>query len=466
MKNVFSTSPQFVSKLKEIERFIESNALENAVTALNELAKSAPRDPRLFLLGSRLAHASGNPEGVLQAAAKASQYAPQWPVATLHFASVLAQRGDSEPAMAFAAKAVEQASKQGTLSLELLHTVAGLAQLLNLPAQALVWLEQALPMDPSHVGTRYKMGLALTKMGESAKAIDVFSALLGSDGNNAALLIARLQAFLRAGLKEYALKDADALCALDPDNKEWLFYRAIARGEVPLTQPSARIARVFDEIASRFDQIAVVNLKYKLPRDVALRILEWHADRKADVLDLGCGTGLLGVALGAMDGVLVGVDLSLGMIEQASRHGVYIKFHHVNVVDALHATPEGLYDVITALDVLPFVGALEAVVPDAFRILQVGGRFVFSCESETAVDGKNSDEAVPGFSLLPSYRFAHRRGYVQSLVSKAGFQNVVVEDVVLRQEPTGPVHGFLVIAQKPEKSVRRSTKSAKPGRRT
>ena len=466
MKNDFSTTPQFLSKLNDIERFIESNALENAVAALNQLAKSAPRDPRLFLLGSRLAHASGNPEGVLQAAAKASQYAPQWPVATLHFASVLAQRGEIEPAMAFAAKAVEQASKQGTLNLELLHTVAGLAHSLNLPGQALVWLEQALPMSPLHVGTRYKMGLALTNKGDFTAAIDIFSSLMLPESHNTSLISARLLAYLGAGLKESAVKDADVLCALDPDIAEWLFYRSIARGEVPLTQPSSMIARVFDEIASRFDQIAVVNLKYKLPRDVALRILEWHPDRKADVLDLGCGTGLLGVALGAMDGVLVGVELSAGMIGQASRHGLYVKFHQVNILDALHATPEGLYDVITALDVLPYVGALETVVPDAYRILQAGGRFVFSCESETAVDGQNGGQAVPGFSLLPSYRFAHQRSYVQSLVDKAGFQNVTLEDVVLRREPQGPVHGFLVIAQKPEKSVRRSTKSAKPARRT
>ena len=71
-----------------------------------------------------------------------------------------------------------------------------------------------------------------------------------------------------------------------------------------------------------------------------------------------------------------------------------------------------------------------------------------------------------GYVLLPSYRFAHQRGYVQTLVSGAGFQNVLIEDVVLRQEAAGPVHGFLVIAQKPEKSVRRSPKSAKPARRT
>jgi predicted TPR repeat methyltransferase len=279
-------------------------------------------------------------------------------------------------------------------------------------------------------------------------------------------LNARLHAYLGAGLKEHALKDADALLALEPGNEEYLFYQTICRGEVPRTQPASLISGLFDAAASQFDQVTVVGLKYQLPRDVALRIVEWYPERKADVLDLGCGTGLLGVALGAMEGVVVGVDLSAGMIEQASRHGVYDKFHQVNILDALHATPEGLYDVITALDVLPYVGDLGTAIPDAYRILQVGGRFVFSCEAQTPGEGATDGDSEPGYVLLPTYRYAHQRGYVQSLLSKAGFQNVVLEDVVLRQEAAGPVHGFLVIAQKPEKSGRRSTKSAKPARRT
>jgi predicted TPR repeat methyltransferase len=466
MKNTFSNAPEFVNQLKEIERLIESSDLENAVVALNGLAKSAPRDPRLFLLGSRLAQASGNAEGVLQAAAKASEYAPQWPVATLHLATVLAQRGENEAAMALAAMAVAQATQQKALGMELLQTVAGLAFALNVPEKAVVWLRQALTMDPSHVGTRYKMGLALAKTGDMAGAIESYSSILLADSTNAPVLNARLHAYLGAGLKEHALKDADALLALEPGNEEYLFFQTICRGEVPRTQPASLISGMFEAAASRFDQVTVVGLKYKLPRDVALRILEWYPERKADVLDLGCGTGLLGAVLGAMEGVVVGVDLSSGMIEQAGRHGVYDKFHQVNVLDALHATPEGLYDVIAALDLFPYVGALDAAFPDAYRILQAGGRFVFSCETEAAGDSEPENKNATGYALLPSYRFVHQRSYVQSLLKMAGFQNVVLEDVVLRHEPQGPVHGFLVIAQKPEKSARRSTKSAKPARRT
>jgi predicted TPR repeat methyltransferase len=466
MKNTFSNAPEFVNQLKDIERLIVGNDLEKAVVALNGLAKSAPRDPRLFLLGSRLAQASGNAEGVLQAAAKAREYAPQWPVATLHLATVLAQQGENEPAMALAAMAVTQATQQKTLGLELLQTVAGLAFALNVPEKAVVWLRQALQMDPLHVATRYKLGLALAKSGDLAGAIDSYSSILNADSANAPVLNARLHAYLGTGQKDLALKDADALVAQKPDNEEYLFYQTICRGEVPRTQPATLIAGLFDEGAARFDQVTVVGLKYKLPRHVAVRILEWHPERKADVLDLGCGTGLLGVALGAMDGVVVGVDLSSGMIEQASRHGVYDKFHQVNILDALHATPEGLYDVITALDVFPYVGALDAAIPDAYRILQVGGRLVFSCEAQAPGEIATEGNTDNGYVVLPSYRFAHQRDYVQTLVSGAGFQNVLIEDVVLRQEAAGPVHGFLVIAQKPEKSVRRSPKSAKPARRT
>jgi predicted TPR repeat methyltransferase len=154
------------------------------------------------------------------------------------------------------------------------------------------------------------------------------------------------------------------------------------------------------------------------------------------------------------------------MIEQASRHGVYDKFHQVNALNALQATPEGLYDVITALDVFPYVGALDAAIPNAYRILQVGGRFAFSCESEAAGDSQSENKGVHGYSLLPSYRFSHQRNYVQNIVNKAGFENVVLEDVVLRQETAGPVLGFLVTAQKPRKSVQRLPKSAKQARRT
>ena len=101
------------------------------------------------------------------------------------------------------------------------------------------------------------------------------------------------------------------------------------------------------------------------PKEVAEMIHLWHPDHRGDVLDLGCGTGSLGMCLGPIEGVLVGVDLSQAMIDRAIPHGVYNRFHRVNVLDALQATPGDLYHVITAIDTLNYVGDLQTVIPNA-----------------------------------------------------------------------------------------------------
>ena len=184
----------------------------------------------------------------------------------------------------------------------------------------------------------------------------------------------------------------------------------------------------------------VRGLKYRLPKLVAELIQGKYPDLKLNVLDLGCGTGLLGVCLGRIQGALVGVDLSEAMTAQAMRHNVYDRFHHVNVLDALAETPDSLYDVIAALDVFIYVGDLTAAIPDAHRILVPGGHLIFSCET-AAEDG-------PQLVLRPTGRYAHKRSHVEALCRSAGFADLSVEDCDLRLEQGQPLSGFLVVARK------------------
>lgn len=462
MNSPFSHTRQYLAQLKSIEQQINQNQLQEAALQLNLLSRNNPRDPRLFLLGSRLAEAARNPDGMLQAARKAHELAPQWPVASIHLASVLASRGEAEEAMAMAGQAIQQATAQAsqtTVDIELLTKAATVAQRLNLHPQALQWLRQAEQISPDDMSIRYKIGLTLAHSGEPVSAIAIFTELLLQRPNNPALLSARLQACLSAQQATQAIRDGEALLAMEPTNEEYQFYLDIARGLTPKTMPVAVVAGLFDGNAARFDHQTVVQLQYKLPRDVAQMINQWHPDRKGDVLDLGCGTGLLGACLGPIEGVLVGVDLSRDMIDQATRHRVYDRFHQVNLLDALQATPENLYHVITALDVFIYVGNLDAVVPNAYRILLPGGRLVFSCE--TGAEGEAD------YALQSTYRYTHRLSYVQRLLQQAGFEDIAAEGRVLRQEAGQPVHGFLVTARKPLPKVKkrssRPKKSDKPG---
>lgn len=447
MKTSFSNAKQYIAQLKSIEQQINQNQLQDAATQLNRLAKTSSHDPRIFLLGSRLAEAAGNPEGMLQAARKACQLAPDWPTASIYLAGVLAGRGDAEEAIVMAAQALHQASND----IELLIQAAAVAQRLSLHVQTLQWLRQAEQIKPGDVGIRYKIGLTLIASGDPAGAVDVFTELLQQQPTNAALLSARVQACLGAKQTEQAILDSEVLVALEPDNEVHPFYLALARGETPATQPAALVVGLFDGFAARYDKHWVGQLKYTLPKDVAQMIIQWHPDRKVDVLDLGCGTGLLGLFLGPIEGVLVGADLSLPMMEQASRHGVYASFHQVNVLDALQATPANHYDVITALDVLNYVGSLEPVMANALRILTPGGRFVFSCEAGAEIKTRSKAKAKvqPGYALPATLRYTHLRSYVQRLLDEAGFEDVVLEDRVLRTEAEEPVQGFLVTARKP-----------------
>lgn len=456
MNSPFSNDKQHVAQLKSIEQHINQNQLQEAALQLNLLAKTSSRDPRLFLLGSRLAEAARNPDGMLVAARKAHQLAPQWPVATIHLAAVLASRDEADEAMSMAEQAVQQAAEQAAqagFGSELLIKAAAVARRFNRHPQALQWLRQAEQASPDDLGIRHQIGLTLTYSGEPASAIAIFTDLLLQRPDNAALLSARMQACLSAQQTAQAIRDGEALLALDPANEEYQFFLDIARGLTPKTMPVTVVSGLFDGHAVGFDRHIVVQLQYKLPRDVAKMISQWHPDRKGDVLDLGCGTGLLGACMGPIEGVLVGVDLSGDMIAQATRHQVYDRFHQVNLLDALQATPENLYHVITALDVFIYIGNLDAVIPNAYRILLPGGRLVFSCEA-----GADGDA---DYTLQSNYRYAHQRSYVQRLLQAAGFEEIAIEDRVLRHEAGQPVQGFLVSARKPPPKVKKSVSRPK-----
>ena len=425
-------------RLQAAQALIEAGKLTEAALKLNAARAAAPGDARVYLIGMLLAEKAGNPQGAQQSARRALELAPEWSVGVTEVALLLARQNQFDEAIALARRAVEL-DGQNPAVLGRVIDIAHRAKLLDL---AIEWLERAVALVPDHLHIQYLLARDLAHRGEHERALAGLESLLQAKPEDPVLLIARLKSRLALGQKELASQDGAALVAQAPDNVEFGFWLDLARGKMPSVYPESMVRSIYDGFAETFDQHMVAGLKYSLPSDVAAKIRALYPDNKLNVLDLGCGTGLLGASLGRIDGALVGVELSYKMIEQAGRRGVYDRFHNVDLVGALQATPDSLYHVIAALDVFIYVGDLTAAIPNAFRILRPGGQFIFSCETA-------KEEEEGNLVFLSTERFAHKSSYIEILCRSAGFDGVSLEAVTLRNENSKPVQGFLVVASKP-----------------
>ncbi len=422
--------------LETARTLIAKGELKEAAKVLNKAQKQLPNDPRVFMVAGWMAEKSGNIDGAFQALRRSVAMAPDWGPGLLELALLLARQNQFK-------EAVETAEKVARLEPRNLQVLAGVIDIAHRAGHsemAIRHLRRGLELVPGDAQLRRLLARDLSGQGQHAESVELWSGLIAENASDAESLLGRAQALLAAGTPAKAIADTTALLALVPGDSVYAYYNALAHGQTPAHQPVELNRQLFDSMAEVYDQHMVRGLRYQLPKQVAEKIVGLYPEKKLNVLDLGCGTGLLGVCLGRLDGFLIGVDISHKMVEQAARHGVYDRFHTVNLHDALHETPDAIYEVITALDVFIYAGDLSEAIPNAHRILLPGGHLIFSCET--------APESGADLVLLDAGRYAHKRSHIEALCRAAGFVRVDVEETTLRYENGQPVEGFVVTAYK------------------
>jgi predicted TPR repeat methyltransferase len=225
--------------------------------------------------------------------------------------------------------------------------------------------------------------------------------------------------------------------ALDPSDHSGASLKlalAEAAGGAP-TPPSAFVEMLFDQYAPKFDQTLVGALGYRVPDLLEAAITKAHPDRFGLVLDLGCGTGLMGERLRASCDRLEGFDISAEMLRKARAKGIYDRLEKADLQSFIYEGPRP--DLVTAADVFMYVGALEGVVKTVAGLLREGGLFAFSVEEL---------DATGGFALQPSRRYAHTEAYVRQVLAGWGLKMISLEEKVIRQDRNEPVRGLIVVA--------------------
>ena len=158
-----------------------------------------------------------------------------------------------------------------------------------------------------------------------------------------------------------------------------------------------------------------------------------HLTRDDDVLDYGCGTGDLTIAVAEQVSAVHALDTSAGMLDvatsRANRRGVdNITFAHSSVFDESHRP--GAFTVVTAFNILHY---LEDI-PEASRrindLLTPGGLFISStaCLAERRSLLGMLAGLLTRLQILPDTHFL-KKSELEALIASGGFEIAETKDL-------------------------------------
>jgi predicted TPR repeat methyltransferase len=284
---------------------------------------------------------------------------------------------------------------------------------------------------------------ALLAAGDTGGALEEAREAVSLNPGVAPAVLTLGEALLAAEALPTAIAELQRALRLDPNLPRareliaiaWLKAGEASAGRIKTASRSdaGYVRHLFDQFSADYDARMIGQLSYAAPQillDLASMVMPGREN--LSVLDLGCGTGLAGLAFRPLAARLDGVDLSPAMIEKARARGIYNDLMVGDLESAL-AAPGPAYDLILAADTLVYLGDLACVFEGVRKRLAPEGYFLFTTEA-----------ASEGFELGPKRRWRHSDAYLRAAAQSAGLAVAGLVAAAPRHEANQPVDGFAV----------------------
>jgi len=295
------------------------------------------------------------------------------------------------------------------------------------------------------VDRRYTYAHASFEAGDFQAAADLAQQVIEHAPGFAPALALLGRARAALGEPEQAIAALSQALAIEPDDvlgvRIDLAHLGVVSPEAALT--ASYVKGLFDDYAPKFERHLIKSLRYRGPKLIQ-EAVRWACAARArpfkfkHVLDLGCGTGLIGQSFEGLYERLVGVDLSPRMLAMARRTHLYHELHDGDLVSFLVGQPNAAADLITAADVFVYMASLDEAFAQAYRCLGRGGLFAFTVQAHFG----------EGFVLGDDARYAHSERYLRDLAGKIGFTVVSMEQASVRQDRGKDVPGILTVLER------------------
>jgi len=373
-----------------------------------------------------------------------------------------------------ASLAVDEASPTAWFNLGLVQ------QVMDKSEEAIASFQKSISRDPNFPDSWHYSGLFFVSRKRYREAVECFEKVLALDPGNVEAMCMLSSIFSELGFYFSAMATIEKALALAPHNpspyiKKGLLHKklnqigdaisslkkglelnpsdresaeyslAAMTGEaIPTRTPLRHVVSLFDDYADRFEKHLVDKLGYQSPR-ILFQHLEPLLKSNSDIIDLGCGTGLMGALLKSKAKTLVGVDLSRKMLDKAGEKNIYDLLIW-GEVDGVLSNREDTYDAAIASDVFCYIGDLSKTFTYINTRLRKDGLFAFCVES---FDGD-------GFKLKPTMRYGHSVNYIRELANTYNFKIHKLDHDLMRleaKEPDGKVMGYYVVLQKTQAPI-------------
>lgn len=455
-KQALTKDPQYYEALVRLALL---DATAKAAVKLKELSTQFPEEPLAFYHLANLCRQDKNMADAETYARKALELAPENADINLLLAEICLQKGDRQQAQPFLQQTLQtdpdnisalinranflseqnedEAEKLYLRALELdknsfdacLNYAVLLQKQHRLP-EALETFRSAVLINPHSAEASNNLGLILKGTGDYTEALGLlFNAFkYNPDLEEISLNITETLTLLyRSGQKEEAQKIAANWAEQNPRNIYATHINAVFKGE-NIAPDKIFTQKFFDHFADTYE-LVLQNVGYQLPRNFR----NLAGDVKGTIVDLGCGSGLVGEALKTPQNKIIGVDLSPEMLKLAQNKNAYDRLVSQDIISFLQTGLPADTALISAADVFCYFGCLDDVIR-----LCTPHRLIFSVET-------TSD--TPDYRLAETGRYKHNPLYINNILTKYGYADIKRTPLTLRTENGQPVEGAVFVAQ-------------------
>jgi predicted TPR repeat methyltransferase len=315
---------------------------------------------------------------------------------------------------------------------------------------------RALDRNAGNLIARINLGSAFAKQGRIVEALEQAELASRSSGDPAFPAAAVGELLARCGASEAAMVCFKAHLERHPDDDEGirLWMSALGAEPTPERASDSHLKRLYSGRASNWDERADTDNGYCGAQLVAAMLARLSGGPdKLDIIDVGCGTGLVGSLVAHKAKRLMGVDASLPMLERARAKGLYQHLQHGDLVAFLKEQSEAC-DAITCAATLIHFGDLRPAFEAAASSLRDQGLFVL-----TLFPNENEDDvsvyALDGW--IQGGCFKHGRNYVKRVAEGTGFVVEAIETSIHEYQKKMPIMGLVVALRRARASAPRAS---------